>query len=856
MRKTVLQAFLLVYLWCGFISAENTLLSASANAQADMLTPNDYTLLSANDYLELEKMLQEQQLSPSDLNFEKDWDLSTLGKSQDVLHALQMPYYGLTLMQEIRAAANKATTDEDFAFLAALLFTMATDNESVASVYGNAKEEYREEYKRTVKKPKDIFRFYKGALNGIVLSLAKGYGDYADNLRGEYLSSLLAALIEEEDKAACTAYLNKWKITLPEETDSLEITEQMVKSQEEDVLKAGLQFLALGDVLKEEAGNLKYNNKKPLIQECKLGTMVIGTPDDDVYSDKMLKSPLILLLEPAGNETYTITLAANYTNFTYLLLDFNGDDSYLNADFGGMFFALSGLGISCDLAGNDTYRTGDFSFAAMAGMQIHRDFAGKDIYESGFFSQGAAICGLSILQDMQGNDLYSATCMAQGFGSIRSAGALLDYSGADNYTLGGKYFHAPLMPNDYLTLGQGMGFGLRPDFAGGIGLLFDRNGNDRYLGGVYAQGVGYWYALGMLIDEAGNDVYNAVYYPQGSGIHLAAGFLYDAEGEDAYYSRHGPGQGAGHDWGLGFFIDSKGNDAYSIEGGNGLGLSNSVGIFIDKSGNDRYERHNPQNYGFAAYSRATGGIGLFLDKEGKDSYPDTLLAEGKIWKRGTYGIGRDLDSGELMPSLTSTSATNKPEEVQMLPPPAPDDKIEDIFSAAAEWEVGNAIERVQKAREIMLARAEEASEYILKNKLNTKSGLEYRALEVMVQKNENFKRLLFNYTDDADSLKAKNALSLIAAVGDSTLIQPLREHLHNGKYITTCLSLLGSIKSGESVNLLSEYAFHPSERYRYLTARSLKQIDTPAAHNCLKSMAEDSSFLVKTLVRKWREEQQ
>ena len=856
MRKKVLTAFMLGFMLVSTLRGENISSPVVSKTKSDTLDLQDFSLLSENDFKELEFLLKEQQLSSQDLNFEKDWNLSTWGKSKCFLRSLQRPYYGLNLMQEIRETANQTNTDEGFACLAELLFKKATDDLSTSFYYLEAKEEYQQEYKRTVKKTKDLFRFYENALNGIIPTLAGGYADYFAGLWDEYVSYLFTMLMEEEDKDAYTAYLNKLDITLPEEINEDEIIEQMERFQEEEVLKAGMQFLALCDVIKNEAGKLNYTNKKPLIQECELGTMIIGTVKDDIYNDKMFKAPLILLLEPSGNDRYEMTIATGCNNSAYLLIDYKGDDCYFNPEIGSQFFALSGLGISYDLEGNDIYRTGDFSFAAMMGIQLHRDFRGKDIYESGFFSQGAAIRGLSILQDMEGNDIYSAACMAQGFGSIRSAGVLLDFDGADNYLLGGKYYHSPLMPNDYLTLGQGMGFGLRPDFAGGLGLLFDKNGNDRYLGGVYAQGVGYWYALGMLIDEAGNDVYNAVYYPQGSGIHLAGGFLFDGGGDDAYYSRHGPGQGAGHDWGLGFFIDSKGNDAYSIEGGNGLGLSNSVGIFVDKSGNDRYERSNPQNYGNAVYSRATGGIGLFLDKDGKDSYPDTLLAEGKIWKKGTYGIGRDLDSGELMSSSTSDAETKKPEELQMLPPPAPDDPIEDIFSAAAEWEVGNAIERVKKAREIMLARADETIDYVTKNKLNTKSGLEYRALEVLVKENERFKQLLFNYTDDIDSLKAKNALSLIAGVGDSTLIEPLRKHLSNGKYITTCLSLLGSIKSKDSVELLFQYAFHPSERYRYIVARSLKQIGTPEAYSCLKQMANDNSFLVKTLIRKWEEEQQ
>ena len=849
MKRIVLMAFMVGFIMASTLQGENLSSSPLINSEAENIPYEDFSPLSEMDFLELKNMLNEIQLNPEDLNYEKDWDLSTWGKSKAFLRALQEPYYGLQKMQEYRNASNKADTDEGFAFLADLLYKDAIDASGCINNYLEYKQIYQRDFKHQVQQPQDLFLFYETALKDIIPILAAAYADYNFGLWSKYISYLFTALMANEDKDAYTAYFNQHNLPETKEIDDYEIKKLMELLVEPASLKAGMQFLALADVIKNEAGKLNYKNKKPIIKTGKYGTMIIGTVNDDIYSDKLLKKPLTLLIDPSGNDQYEITLATSYNNYTYLLIDYKGNDSYLNPNIGSMFFALSGLGISYDLQGNDIYKTGDFSFAAMTGMQLHRDFQGDDIYQSGLFSQGAAIRGLSLLQDFQGNDIYSATCLAQGFGSIRSAGALLDLNGSDNYLVGGKYFHSPLMPNDYLTLGQGVGFGLRPDFAGGLGLLFDKSGNDRYLGGVYAQGVAYWYALGMLIDETGNDIYNAIYYPQGSGIHLAAGFLFDGGGDDAYYSRHGPGQGAGHDWGLGILIDAQGNDAYSIEGGNGLGLSNSVGIFVDKSGNDRYERRNSQNYGYAAYSRATGSIGLFLDENGRDSYPDTLMADGTIWKKGTYAIGKDITGIETEENLAK-------KEMPMLSPPASDDSIENIFAAAAEWEVGNAIERVKKAREIMLDRAEEASEYIIKHKLDTKSGLEYRALEVMVKENENFKQLLFNYVDDADSLKAKNSLALIAGIGDSTLIEPIRKHLNNGKYITTCLSLLGSIKSEESVNLLAEYAFHPCERYRYLVARSLKQINTPEAHNCLINMAEDNSFLVKTLIRKFKEEQQ
>jgi hypothetical protein len=507
-----------------------------------------------------------------------------------------------------------------------------------------------------------------------------------------------------------------------------------------------------------------------------------------------------------------------------------------------MFCSAFGLGYSMDLAGDDLYQTDDYGFASFLGVNIHEDLEGDDVYRSGLFSQGAAMFGLGLLSDRAGNDQYQASTCAQGFGSTRGCGALLDQAGADNYALGGKYFHAPLMPLDYRTLGQGMGFGLRPDLAGGLGLLYDRKGNDRYLGGVYAQGVGYWYASGVLVDEAGNDVYNAVYYPQGSGIHLANGFLYDGGGDDAYYSRNGPGQGSAHDWGLGIMIDASGNDAYSIHGGNGMALSNSVAVFVDESGDDRYERNDGQNYGSGAFSRSTGSIGLFLDAGGKDSYPDSLKHDDTTWQKGSYGIGRDL-------SLNLVEKTQIEELAEAAPLPDSTASMEEIFAAASEWEVGSAVQRVRRAREIMLSREGEAVDYVLKNKLDSTDGLEYRALEALASKSQDFVRRLFPLITQEDSLAAKNAIFLISGVGDSLLVDALAPLLAAKTYEGSCLSALGGIDSPRSVELIKGYIFHPSERFRYIAARSLLRIKHPSAREALGLMKDDRSFLVQALLR-------
>ncbi len=525
------------------------------------------------------------------------------------------------------------------------------------------------------------------------------------------------------------------------------------------------------------------------------------------------------------------------------MLDLKGNDLYRNLQIGSLQSVLMGFGYLHDFGGNDIYQGGDFAFSARLGTQILIDDEGDDTYIGGLFTQAAAMFGISLLFDKAGNDTYFATEFAQGLGGTKGAGILLDAEGNDIYYTGGKYLHKPLAPYDYRSMAQGFGFGLRPDLAGGIGVLYDGGGNDRYQGGVYAQGVAYWYAIGALFDEKGNDYYDAVYYPQGSGIHLANGALVDMEGEDHYYSKNGPGQGAGHDWSVGLLIDKAGNDCYSVPGGNGLGLTNSIGIFVDSEGDDRYERKDFGNYGHANPARESGSIGLFLDAGGKDSYPDTLMANGKTWQKGTYGIGRDAELAAPKAAKLDTLSERESAAVDSL------DTISRLFAIASEWEVGSAAKRVKLARQYLLNRETEATGYVLRIKMATKSGLEYRALEELTKKSSLFRDSLYLVLQREDSLAVKNAVSLLASVADTLRMEHLSLLLTANKYIPTVLSCLGSYKCALSVDLLMPWLSHDYEKYRYLAARSLKQIDSPAALKLLQEMKDDKSFLVKAMVR-------
>ena len=59
--------------------------------------------------------------------------------------------------------------------------------------------------------------------------------------------------------------------------------------------------------------------------------------------------------------------------------------------------------------------------------------------------------------------------------------------------------------------------------------------------------------------------------------------------------------------------------------------------------------------------------------------------------------------------------------------------VEELFETASLWEVGSAREKVRRARTALKARGLEAVDYVVAEKLETRSGLEYRAIEELAK---------------------------------------------------------------------------------------------------------------------------
>jgi hypothetical protein len=96
------------------------------------------------------------------------------------------------------------------------------------------------------------------------------------------------------------------------------------------------------EFLKKEAPKLSYHSSRPQLYHTPFGDMVIGSMGDDRYEDGALDR-LCLLIEPGGNDFYSLKIAASAEKPLYLLLDLAGDDIYQNRNWGEQFTVCQGL---------------------------------------------------------------------------------------------------------------------------------------------------------------------------------------------------------------------------------------------------------------------------------------------------------------------------------------------------------------------------------------------------------------------------------------------------------------------------------------------------------------------------------
>lgn len=308
-------------------------------------------------------------------------------------------------------------------------------------------------------------------------------------------------------------------------------------------------------------------------------------------------SKIDIVYDSAGNDTYQFSKPEPIS--LKLVIDKSGNDSYQSKDFGPATGWL-GTSLLIDQQGHDRY-TGNIAAngTGMMGIGVLIDYAGRDEYKGNHFSNGAAFYGAGALIDMgTEGDIHQSSTFSQGFGGPRGVGLLFDYQGNDLYRANGSTPSVYGTPAVYVSFSQGIGFGLRHYDSGGIGVLYDANGADRYEGGEFSQAGGYYWGLGILHDENGDDLYYGNRYSQGFAAHQATGILVDKKGNDNYWGMTAACQGAAWDVAMGLLFDTEGDDTYRGDDlCQGAAAMQAMGWLIDLDGTDHYTANSQSAQG-------------------------------------------------------------------------------------------------------------------------------------------------------------------------------------------------------------------------------------------------------------------
>lgn len=441
------------------------------------------------------------------------------------------------------------------------------------------------------------------------------------------------------------------------------------------------------------------------------GAIVIGSPLDDRYEGPAYASTL-LVLELGGDDVYRAPVGATATvdNGVSVLIDLGGVDDYgylevahpsdvgpaghvrLPSDGRGRGpsdgpFSLStsarqgagrlGIGLLLDLgAEGDHYRSLRMSqgYGAL-GIGVLYDRGGDDLYEGEAGVQGAAVAGVGLLIDAAGTDRYVTYHASQGFAYTRGVGALYDGGGDDTYFAhpSDVLYFSPQSPGvSNSSFVQGVAFGRRDDagglyMSGGLGILRDRAGHDRYTCGIFCQASGYWYGTGLLLEGEGDDHYDGEWYVQAGDAHFAVAVLLDDAGDDVFNEtavRRNAGLGGGHDFSSAWLIDRGGDDVHRGPGLSfGTGHAGGFGAFLDLGGTDTYDATGDLSFGNASVEtpgdparRMAGSVGIFLERGGTDTYArptPSPLANDSTWTQAAHtgenetGAGLDRETGAI-----------------------------------------------------------------------------------------------------------------------------------------------------------------------------------------------------------------
>jgi len=326
----------------------------------------------------------------------------------------------------------------------------------------------------------------------------------------------------------------------------------------------------------------------PLIWSIGLGEVWIGSPG----ANSGAGNP-VLLVDPGGDDHWRIraeqAVDEGASPPVRGWIDLGGDDVWRGGTFGAGAAAF-GVAAGLDLAGDDTHIASAFAAgAAVLGVATWLDAAGRDRYEVRAAGLGFGMAGAGILRDLRRDDVYRSDRWAQGASLPGGVGLLHDLRGGDRYLLNddlAEERESASLPDCHAGCGQGFAAGLPDIVRPSRALLLDDGGDDVYSGGDRVQGSAWLRGVAVVRDGGGDDRWLAGAHAQAAAEDQAVAALLDFDGFDEY-SASWRGQGAAGGDAVAWLYDRRGRDRYSLGSGPGQGAgygARGVGVVLDPDG--------------------------------------------------------------------------------------------------------------------------------------------------------------------------------------------------------------------------------------------------------------------------------
>ena len=350
-----------------------------------------------------------------------------------------------------------------------------------------------------------------------------------------------------------------------------------------------------------------------------------------------------ILADLAGNDRYVCPVGGLGCGSLGhgALLDVAGDDSY-RGDSGVLGYGFFGTGTFADLAGKDTHEVlqKSLGYGGTKGAGFAVNLGGDDRY----------IADVKNIKYSWFDDFGTQLSLSLGFGFGRRADMGDGHSWAGGIGMlvdgGGG--------NDFYQCGI---YGIGSAYWYAVGICHDDGGNDEYVSDSYSIASPPHFAVGIVIDEKGNDIWRGKSSRAcGFGRDFSIGWFEDGGGDDIYLCGDSA-FGIGNLNSLAVCWDKGGNDIW-IARSNSFGqpymesentirdLPIGCGLFIDGGGKDRYLKlpEGVSAWEVKANEKLDFPVCDFIRDGTRKSWRDFIpMPKGTVLQPGVTGAA--LDSG-------------------------------------------------------------------------------------------------------------------------------------------------------------------------------------------------------------------